>query len=110
MQRFLIQCINCVLLMIILIGVPAVTRAQWGSWWIASAPKAQMLTLWALALVAIGNAAAAMIFIKGRKQRKLCGEWAAVFGALLFAYCAFVRGYFNFDWLKQALLWLQKRF
>jgi hypothetical protein len=44
---------------------------------------------------------------KGRKERILCWEWAAVFGVLLFAYSAFVLGYFKFDWLKNILLWLQ---
>ena len=39
--------------------------------------------------------------VKGRKERILCWEWAAVFGVLLFAYSAFVLGYFKFDWLKK---------
>jgi hypothetical protein len=40
----------------------------------------------------------------------LCWEWAAVFGGLLLACHGYLRGYFNFNWLKQALLWLQKHF
>ena len=29
---------------------------------------------------------------------------------LLFVQYAYLRGYFNFNWLKQTLLWLQKHF
>jgi len=38
----------------------------------------------------------------------LCWEWAAVFVGLLLVQYAYLRGYFNFNWLKQTLLWLQK--
>ena len=109
MQRFLIKCVNFALLIIIVIGVPAVTRAQFGSFQIASAPKLQLLLFWGLSLALGGNILAAALLFKGRKERILCWEWAAVFGALLFAYNAFALGYFKFDWLKKILLWLQSR-
>ena len=63
-----------------------------------------------LVLAAAGNTVAALGLIKSRKERKLCGEWAAVFAVLLLVQYAFNRNYINFDWLKQSLLWLQKRF
>jgi len=107
MQRFLIKCANFALLIIIVIGLPAVTRARLGRLQITSAPKLQLLLFWGLALALAGNAAGASFLVKGRKERLLCWEWAAVFGALLFAYAAFVLGYFNFNWLKIFLLWLQ---
>ena len=107
MQRFLIKCVNCALLIIIVIGVPAVTRAQFWNVQIVSAPKLQLLSFWGLSLALGGNILAAAFLFKGRKERMLCWEWAAVFGALLFAYCAFVLGYFKFDWLKNILLWVQ---
>jgi ABC-type transport system involved in multi-copper enzyme maturation permease subunit len=110
MQRFLIKCVNCALLIVILIGVPAVTGAQFWNWQVSSVPVARTLMLWGLALAAAGNAAAALFGIRGRKEQKLCWEWAAVFGALLGAECAFVHGWLNFNWLKQFLLWLQKHF
>jgi hypothetical protein len=65
---------------------------------------------WGLALAAAGNAVAALGLIKGRKERKLCWEWTAVFIGLLFVQYAYLRGYFNFNWLKQTLLWFQKHF
>jgi len=40
----------------------------------------------------------------------LCWKWAAVFGALLAIEYLYFKGYFNFDWLKKALQWLQKLF
>ena len=46
MRRFLIKCVNFALLVIIVIGIPAVTRRQFGSFQIGSAPALQMLSFW----------------------------------------------------------------
>ena len=108
MQRFLIKCVNFALLVIIVIGIPAVTRAQFWNLQIAPAPTLQLLLFWSLSLALGGNILAAAWLFKGRKERVLCWEWAAIFGVLLFAYGAFVLGYVKFGWLKKALLWLQK--
>jgi hypothetical protein len=107
MQRFLIITTNCVLLILLLIGIPAATRAQWGNVQFSSASTSRLVMFWGLGIAAAANILAALIFIKGRKQKFLCWEWAAVFGALLLAYDWFMRGYFNFNWLKHALEWLQ---
>ncbi len=110
MQRFLIQSLNFAWLVMVFIGLPAATRAQWGSWQISPAVQSQVLMLWGLVLAVAGNLAAALGLLKGRKERKLCWEWAAVFTGLLLVQYAFHRGWFNFDWLKKALLWLQQHF
>jgi hypothetical protein len=110
MQRFLIQCVNCVLLAIIFFGIPAVTGEQFWRWQISSVPLARELMLWGLALAAAGNAAAVVGLVKGRKERKLCWEWAGVFAGLLLVQYAYIRGDFDFNWLRQALLWLQNHF
>jgi len=89
------------------IGVPAVTRAQIWKFQITPAPTLQWLSFWGLSLALGGNILAGALF-KGRKERILCWEWAAIFGVLLFAYGAFALGYFNFNWLKKTLLWLQR--
>jgi len=107
MQRFLIKCTNGILLVIIFIGVPAITGAQLGRWQISSAPQAQLLMSWGLGIAAAGNALAAMFLFKS-KQRTLCWEWAAAFGGLLGVQYAYLHGHLNFDWLKRSLLWLQK--
>jgi hypothetical protein len=69
-----------------------------------------MIYVNALALAAAGNAAIAQFGIRGRKERKSCWEWAAVFGALLGVEYALAHGWLNFNWLRQILLWLQKHF
>jgi hypothetical protein len=110
MQRFLIITTNCALLVFLLIGLPAATRAHLGDMQLSSASTGRMLLFWGLGIAAAANIFAALIFIKGRKQKILCGEWTAIFCALLLAYYGFIHGYFNFDWLKHTLQWLQKWF
>ena len=110
MQRVFIQCLNGALLVLIFIGLPAATRAQWGDWHISAGAQTQWLMFWTLALAAAGNAAAALGLAKSRRDRKLCGAWAAGFTALLLVQFACHRGYIHFEWLKQALLWLKELF
>jgi hypothetical protein len=110
MQRGFIQCVNGAFLVLVFIGLPAATGAQWGDWQISPAAQPQWLTFWGLALAAAGNLAGALGLIKSRKERKLCWEWTAVFAGLLLVQYAHLRGWFNFTWLRQALLWLQKHF
>src|SRR5436309_14658 len=110
MQRLLIHCVNSFLLVVILIGIPAITSARFGTLQLSSAPKAHRLMLWGMALAAATNAIAALSLVKGRKEKALCWRWAGAFLALLgMAYLHF-NGYFNFDWLKKALRWVQSRF
>ena len=110
MQKFLIKTVNCVLLVIILIGIPAVTRSHFGSWDVSSVPIARKLTFCGLALAIVLNVLGATIFIPGPKAKALCAEWVFIFGGLLFLEYAFVRNWINFNWLKTALLWVQKHF
>jgi hypothetical protein len=109
MQRFLIITTNCALLILLLIGLPAATRAQFGNLQVSSAATGRLMMFLGLGTAAGANIFAALFFFKIRKQKILCWEWAGVFGGLLLAYYGFTRGYFNFEWLKHALLWLQKR-
>ena len=110
MQRFFITVANCVLLVTVLIGVPEVAGARFWHWRISSIAAVQRLMIWELALATAGNAVAVLFLLKGRKERKLCWLWSAIFGVLLLAYWAFVRGWINFRWLQNVLLWLQNRF
>jgi len=108
--RLAIQLVNSFLLIVILIGIPAITSARFGNLQLSSAPKAHRLTLWGLALAAAANAIAAVSIAKGRKERVVCGWWVAGFLALLAVEYLHFNGYFNFNWLKQALLWVQSHF
>ena len=110
MQRFLIIAANCALLALLLIGLPAATHAQWGDWQIASATTGRRLLFGGLAIGVAGNVLAGLAIAKARKGKILCWEWTAVFAGLLLVCWGFARGDFNFNWLKQALLWLQNHF
>jgi hypothetical protein len=110
MQRFFIIAINGVLLAGAIIAVPEVAGVRFWRWQISSIATAQTLLLWGLAVAAAGNAAAALFLLKGRKERRLCWQWAAIFGALLGVEYACVRGWLDLRWLQRALRWLQKRF
>jgi hypothetical protein len=107
MHRFLIITTNCALLILLLIGLPAATREHFGNVQLSSASNGRLLLFWGLGIATVANIFAALFFIKGRKYKILCWEWTAIFGALLLAYYGFTRGWFNFDWLKKILLWLQ---
>ena len=107
MQRFLIIATNCVLLALLLIGLPAATHAQFGNWQIASASVGRQLLFYGLVIAATGNILAGFTLVKGRKGKILCWEWTAVFAGLLVIYWGFTHDYFNFDWLKHVLLWLR---
>jgi hypothetical protein len=110
MQKNFIIAANGAMLVLLLIGVPAVAGRRLGNWELLSVPASQRLTFWGLALAAAGNGVAALFLVKGRKDRKLCWEWAAVFAALFGVEYAFVRGWVSFHWLQRALRWLQKHF
>jgi hypothetical protein len=110
MQRFLIITANGALLALLLIGLPAATHLQLGGWQISSVATGRQLLFWGLAAAATGNVLAALVFVKGRKGKTLCWEWAAVYGGLLLAVYGYLHGYLSFDWLKQTLLWFQRHF
>jgi hypothetical protein len=110
MLRFLIIVTNCALLALLLIGLPAATREHFGDVQLSSASTGRLVMFWGLGIAAALNIFAALTFIKDRKQRILCWQWAVIFGGLWLADYAFVRGWLNFDWLRRALLWLQKYF
>jgi hypothetical protein len=110
MPRVLIWSSNCLLLIIILIGIPAITGTQLGTLEISSVPELQMLTLCGLSVATAGNVVAAWLWARERKTRKLCWLWAVAFAGLFGVELAFIHGYLNFNWLRQTLVWFQKRF
>ena len=107
MQRLLIIIANCVFLVLLLFGLPAATRSQVGNLQLSSAATGRMVMQIGLGVAAAVNILAAFLLIKAPKQKKICWEWAAIFAVLWLVYFAFLRGYFNFAWLKKSLLWLQ---
>jgi riboflavin transporter FmnP len=109
MQKFLIIAANCVLLVVMLLGVPEVCGVRFWSLEVSSVPIAHTLMFWGLMLAAALNAGAAKYLVKGKKDRNLCWLWAAIFMALVGAEFGYERGWFTFNWLKRALLWMQSK-
>ena len=107
MHRVLIITVNSILLVFLLIGLPAATREQFGNLQLSSASTGRMLMFTGLGIATTANIFTALFLIKPRKQKIVCWEWAAVFAGLLLAFYGFTRGWFNFEWLKKILLWLQ---
>ncbi len=104
MLRFFIKCANCAALILIVIGIPAITHVQFRSYTIGSEPKFELLLLCCLALALGLNILSASFLIKKRKDRLLCWEWAALYAVLLLVYTALIFHFLNFDWLKNFLL------
>jgi hypothetical protein len=107
MQRLLINTINCALLIIIWVGVPAITHAQFWNWQISSSSTAQKLMFGGLVFAIVINVLGAILFIPGPKAKALCAKWVFIFTGLLFAEYAYIQGWINFNWLKDSLRWLQ---
>jgi hypothetical protein len=107
MQRVLIIIANCALLVLLLIGLPVATRDQVGNLQLSSAATGRMMMLVGLGIAAGVNVFFGLFLIKSPKNKVVCWEWAGIFAALWLVYFAFIRHYFNFDWLKKSLLWLQ---
>ena len=107
MKRFLLILTNCVVLAFLFLGIPEATRSQVVGYQVSKAPITQLLILYGLGAAAAANVFAAVMLIKDRKVRILGWEWAAVFVGLGLLQYAIYRGYYNFAWLKHALLWLQ---
>jgi uncharacterized membrane protein len=107
-SRFLVKIINVTWLVIVFIGVPAITHASIGNWNITQASTSRMLLFSGLALAAVINLLLGFTF-KKTKDRILCWEWTTIFAGLLLVQYAYSRGYLNFDWLKKFLQSLQPR-
>ena len=109
MRRSFIIAANCIILAALLLGVQEVSGVQFWHWQISSVSAARGLMFWGLAIASAANAAAALFLVKGRKDKRVCWLWAAIFIALLGGEYAYERGYFNFRWVKNALLWIQSK-
>jgi|GEM_PF-409708 len=108
-QKLLINSVNVALLVIILIGIPAICHARFRHWQISDAPTMERLLFAGLIIGIVINVLGAVLFIPGPKAKALCAQWAFIFGGLFFLeYAYLVRGWINFNWLKTSLQWLQR--
>jgi hypothetical protein len=110
MQQIMIQLLNCALVVIILIGIPAICSIHIGKLQLSSSPLWKDLTLWGLALAAGLNLLGAALLATKPKAKTLFFKWT-LFHSLLFAVeFLFFAGYIHFNWLKNFLLWAKKQF
>ncbi len=107
MQIILIQLLNWTALVLILVGIPAITSLQFGSLQLGSVPIARQLILGGCTLSVALNFLGAVWLAKGKRARNLCRNWAFVMAALLLVHVLLFKGYIHFDWLKESLLWLR---
>lgn len=110
MRPFLIKTINCVWLILVVIGLPAIAEAHVLGMELASAPMARRLMAWGLGLGAVANAGLGAYALRNKKEKRLSWEWAAGFLCLCAVVLAVSHGYLNFEWLKRSLLWVRDRF
>ena len=108
MPRVVIKLANLAWLVIVFIGLPAATHAQFANWNIGPASTPKMLVSGGLALGALANFIMA-VTRKKPKDRVLWWEWMAIFTALLIVQYGYVNGYLNFNWLKHSLQWIQSK-
>ena len=107
MLRWFLFLLNCVLLGLLLLGLPEATRTHVAGYQLSKAPTTQGLVVWGLGLAAAANLLAGLVLIKDRKVRPLAWEWTVLYAALGLLQYSLYRGWVNFDWLKNALEWCQ---
>lgn len=107
MGRALIITANVALLILLVIGLPAASRAQLGDMQISFTSTNHKLIFSALGLAVIINLVLGKVLGRKKPLGNLCWEWAAVFAALALAFFAYTRGYLHFAWLSRTLRWLQ---
>lgn len=106
----LIKIINWSLLVIVLIGIPAISSVRVGSLRLTDLSVSQLMTLWGLGVAAGVNGVASIWLAKGAKVRRAFRAWVFIH-VVLFAFCWLVfAGHVHFDWLKEFLLWLRDQF
>ena len=109
MSQLMIHLLNWAFLVIILVGFPTVTSMRIVGLQLTAVKIFQQLTLCGFAVAIAANLAAAFFFTRKRRFERLYYNWALVHGALLvFVYLLFNQ-VINFEWLKQALLWLKNQ-
>lgn len=110
MRKLIIQSANLSLVIVVLIGIPVVSSWRFGALRLTSEPTLQWLTLWGLALAAGLNLAAAFWIARNKPLRQLCFRWLWAHLILLVFHFLLFEGHVHFEWLKNFLLWLQRRF
>lgn len=104
LRRSAIHGVNICLLVVVLIGLPAVASLRLGGMAISSVETRHQLVFWSALLAAAGNVAAFRFIAHDAQERRRCRDWALLFLALSGAEWLYHRGDLSFGWLKNWLL------
>jgi len=108
MTPLLIQLGNGIWLMIIFIGVPAVSSLRFGSLQIASRPTWHMLAIGGILLGGLVNAGYGGIFARSKREKRMCLNWLGGYIFFGMAFWAYTERIIHFRWLKNILLEIQR--
>lgn len=108
LRRSAIHVANVCVLVIVMIGLPAVASLRLGGVAISSIETRHLLVFWSAVLAASGNLIAIRFVARDAKERRRCRDWALLYLALLGAEWLYHRGDLQFGWLKNWLLKLRQ--
>jgi hypothetical protein len=107
MKALLIQSLNSIWLVIIFIGVPAVSSLRLGSLQISSRPVWHMLVLSGIAIALALNTGACWRGVHSKKEKRICLRWISGYALLGVTFLAYSEKWIGFKWLKSLLLHAQ---
>lgn len=108
MKSWLIQLGNGIWLVIIFIGVPAVSSLRFGSLQIASRPTWHMLAMGGIALGWIVNAGIYWKITRSKREKRMCMGWLLGYTFFAISFWAYSEKIIRFQWLKNLLLNIQQ--
>ena len=110
MKALLIQFLNSIWLVVIFIGVPAISSLRLGSLQISSRPVWHMLVLTGITIALGLNAAACFKGLHSRKEKRICLRWISGYALLGGTFFAYSEKWIGFNWLKSLLIQVQRLF
>lgn len=104
MKALLIQVLNSFWLVMIFIGIPAISSLRLGTLQISSRPIWHMLALWGVVIALIFNTAVYWKGVRAKKEKGVCLRWIFGYCLLGITFFAYSEKWIQFRWLKNLLL------
>ena len=104
MKAILIQTLNSIWLVIIFIGVPAISSLRMGSLQISSRPIWHMLALWGVVIALTFNTGMYWKGARAKKEKRICLRWIFGYSLLGITFFAYSEKWIEFKWLKSFLI------
>ena len=108
MKSWLIQLGNGIWLVIVFIGVPAISSLRFGSLQIASRPTWHMLAMGGILLGWIVNAGILWKLASSKREKRMCYSWLTGYAFFAISFWAYSEKIIQFHWLKDLLLSFQQ--